>query len=171
MICLSCWAPTWSDAPPLCLCCMCFICILYLPQLNSLLCIWPREPHPNPLTLCWVSQGCGHRRSHLTEQVAWLQVRPQQRRLMQPIFNAPWCVFSTSAFPLLFIIWVKMQSSMWREVVHIEGKSSGFFEVGVCVISPVVIFSVCYMSYYGNVAWHLLSNTAQTAQAHKAGKW
>jgi len=31
LIYLSCWAPTWSDALPLCLCCMCVICIPYLP--------------------------------------------------------------------------------------------------------------------------------------------
>lgn len=151
----------WCPPPPLCLCCMCFICIRYLPQLNSLLCIRPHEPHPNPLTLCWVLQGCSHWSSHLTEQLAWPQVRPQQRRLMRPIFNAPRCVLSTSAFPLLFMTWVKMQSSMWIEVMHTEEKSPGF-QRWVGVISPVVIFLVFHMSCSGNVAWHLLGNTDQT---------
>lgn len=109
--------------PPLCVYAACVLFLsLYLPPWNSLLCIWPREPHPNPHTLSWVSPGCGQWRSHLTEQVAWLQLRPQQCRLTQPIFNAPRCVFATSAFPLLFIIWVKMQSWVWREVVHTEEK-------------------------------------------------
>lgn len=90
-------------------------------------------PQPT-LALCWVSQGSGHWRSRLTEQVAWLQVRPQQRRLMQPIFNAPWCVFSTSAFSAFFYYFQLKCSLRCEERSCILRRNGVFyFEVCVCV--------------------------------------
>lgn len=89
-----------------------------------------------------------------------LQVPPQQRRLMQPIFIAPWCVFSTSTFPPVFIIWFEMQSWMWGEVVHIEEELSGLlFLRRRRIISSVVISSGGSMSSYGNGPWHPINTT------------
>lgn len=51
VICLSCWAPKRSDAPPPCLCCMYFICILYLKPIA--LYIAPRAT-PQPIHT-WLS--------------------------------------------------------------------------------------------------------------------
>lgn len=55
LIYLSCWAPTRSDALPLCLCCMCVICIP-LPAIVKLiaLCKAPLAP-PKPLTMLAVT--------------------------------------------------------------------------------------------------------------------
>lgn len=67
LIYLSRWAPTRSDALPLCLCCMCVIWIPYLPQWNSLVCLRPQWLHPN-LSLCWLSQGPGHQGLHFRKR-------------------------------------------------------------------------------------------------------
>lgn len=64
LIYLSRWAPTRSDALPLCLCCVCVLFVSpYLPQWNSLVCLRPQWLHPNR-SLCWLSQGPGHQGLH-----------------------------------------------------------------------------------------------------------
>lgn len=67
LIYLSRWAPTRSDALPLCLCCMCVIWIPYLPQWNSLVGLRPQWLHAN-LSLCRLSQGPGHQGLHFRKR-------------------------------------------------------------------------------------------------------
>lgn len=115
VICLSCWTPTRPDAPPpLCLCCMRFICILYLPQFNSLLCIWPRE-RPMKITLGRASGLTAGSPPAAKADAAYFQMHPG--------------AFSPH---LLFHFFLLFELKCRREIVHTEEKSSGFWR-RVCV--------------------------------------
>lgn len=169
MICRSCWALTRSDAPPV------FMLYLYpLPATVKLISLYMAPASHAPThSQSWLSQGCGHWGSHLTEQVAWLQVCPPAAKANAAYFQCTLVRFFHT-FPLVFKLF-ELKRSLWCEERSciLRRNCLGFFFLGVCVcvILPMVIFVVCYISCYGNVAWHLLSNTAQLAQAHKAGEW